>query len=340
MENKPEKSENGVFGTSQGSEKIQMGEFRRIGVLFAIMILFVIIAGIISRNFLTFNNIRSIMYQFIPLLLIGVSMFVVMSFGGIDFSIGSLVGLSGVIVGIFKGSFAGALLALVIGLLCGCINGLIAVKTPVKAFLVTIATATLIRGIAFTVSGGMSKPFRPNSNYFVYFVIQVLLAVVVVGASCFLLSGNYGIPDKEKTSVSSSKKDTISILSYLLSAFSAVIVGIFLSFRIISGQPAAGDGYEINAIIIAILGGALCGYAAIHIASTIIAALLFAIMVNFFVIAGVNLFVQNILKIVVLFIGLIPFVIKEANAQNGRIAGILSAIGGWIPLGRNRHSAE
>jgi ribose/xylose/arabinose/galactoside ABC-type transport system permease subunit len=135
MENELEKSENEVFGTSsvnpQGGEKIPIGQFIRIGVLFVIMIFFAVIAGKFSPSFSTSRNVRMITYQFMSLLLIGASTFVVMSFDGIDFSVGSLIGLSSVILGIFNGSFAGVLFAIVIGLTCGCINGLIAVKTPV-----------------------------------------------------------------------------------------------------------------------------------------------------------------------------------------------------------------
>ncbi|MDR1930105.1 MAG: hypothetical protein LBQ44_05675 [Treponema sp.] len=101
-------------------------------------------------------------------------------------------------------------------------------------------------------------------------------------------------------------------------------------------MPNLGGGYEIDAIIIAILGGALFGYAAIHIASTAIAALLLAMMGNFFNLIEVSWSVQSILKIVVLFIGFIPIFIKGASAQSlgiaGLVLGILSVIGGWIPL--------
>jgi ribose transport system permease protein len=291
---------------------IQIGQFIRIGVLFVLLFFGVIVASVTSVTsgvFLNPSNIRNIMYQYIPLLMTGVVTFLVMNSGGIDFSIGSLIGLTSVILGIFNGSILGATMALFVGLIFGCINGLIAIKTPVKSFIVTIATMTLIRGIALAISDGQPKQIQVNSTYF---SIQLLLVMLVVGVSFFLLFKKYGMVDKGNINFSSLKRDNISILYYLLSAFSAVIVGIFLSFRIRVGIPTAGSGYEVDAIIVAILGGVACGYAAINLVSTIIAALLLAVMVNFFNLNGINVYMQIILKIVVLFIGFIPLFVKGA----------------------------
>jgi ribose transport system permease protein len=273
--------------------KTPIGQFIRIGILFALLIFLVVIASIMSSGmFINLINLRNIMRQFVPMLIIGISILVVMSSGGIDLSIGSLVGLTSIIVGTFNGSFTGTLCAVLVGLLFGLINGIMAVKTPVKAFIVTITTMTLIRGIALTVSNGNPKQFQVDSEYF---PIQVFLALLIVGFSFFLLFRKHGIIDNGKITVSSSN-DNVSIVYYLLSAFSAVVVGIFLSFRLRTGVPMAGNGYEVDAIIIAILGGAVCGYAAINLISTIIAALLMVMLTNFFTLSGVSIFVQNILK--------------------------------------------
>jgi ribose transport system permease protein len=188
------------------------------------------------------------------------------------------------------------------------------VKLPVKAFLVTLATMSLIRGIAIAVSGDQIRTIQVNSNYF---WIQVLFSIIVVGFSSFVLFRNYGIIDEGNKNVSSLKNDNMSILYYLLSAFSAVIVGIFLSFRMRSGQPTAGSGYEVDAIIVAILGGAICGYAAINLVSTIGAALLLAMLVNFLNLMNMGSSVQMILKIVLLFIGFVPIIIKGIMAPQG-----------------------
>jgi ribosomal protein L40E len=111
-----------------------------------------------------------------------------------------------------------------------------------------------------------------------------------------------------------------------LSAFSAVIAGIFLSLRLRVGTPMAGSGYEVDAIIVAILGGAVCGYAAIYLFSTIIAALLMAMLINFFTLSGINHYTQIILKIIVLFIGFIPIIIKGIMIPKEKKAVLTNSI--------------
>jgi ribose transport system permease protein len=294
--------------TTRISTKIPVGQVLRIGVLLLCLFLLIVGASIgTGMVFISPRNLVNIMRQFVRLMIMGVTAFVVMSSGGVDFSIGSLVGLTGVFVGTFNGSFLGIIIALFAGIVFGCINGVIAVKTPVKPYLVTIATMTLIRGIALAISGGTAKPVQVSSDYF---PIQVLLAVLILGFSFLLLFKENGIFDSKKVNNSLSAKNDVYILYYLLSSFSAVIVGIFLSFRLRVAQPMVGSDYEVDALLIAILGGALCGYGAINIVSTIISALLVAVMVNFFILTTINSFTQNILKIVVLFIGFIPVIIK------------------------------
>lgn len=269
----------------------------------------VIIANVMTSGlFLNFRNFADIMRQFVPLLIIGISTLVVMSSGGIDLSVGSLIGLTGVIVGTFNGSFIVVICAIFVGLVFGLINGVIAVKTPIKAFIVTAASMTLIRGIAFAISGGTPRQIQVNSKYF---PIHVFLALLIACFSFFLLFRKYGIVDNGKINGASLKDNNIPITYYLLSAFSAVITGIFLSFRVRAGMPAIGTGYEVDAIVIAILGGAVCGYAAINLISTVIAALLMAMFVNFFNLTSISVYVQSILKMAVLFIGFLPIIIKE-----------------------------
>lgn len=295
--------------------RIKAGQFIRIGILGTLLFWVIYTGGTITPNFLRLSNFRSIADQFVPLLMIGVSTFLVMSSGGIDLSIGSLIGLTSVIAALFNGSFGGVLLAVFAGLVFGGINGFLAVKTPVKAFLVTIATMSLARGIALRVSGGTPNQLEINSNYF---FIQVFLALLLAGFSFFLLFKEHGFFDKENTNPPLSGGKNIHILYYLLSAFSAVMAGVFLFFRLGTGMPMLGNSFEIDAIIIAVLGGAVCGYAAANLIATVFAALLLATMVNLFNHMGIGAYTQTILKITVLFIGFIPLVIKGLMASKAK----------------------
>lgn len=291
---------------------IKAGQFIRIGILGTLLFWVIYAGGAITPNFSRLSNFRGITHQLVPLLMIGVSTFLVMSSGGIDFSIGSLMGLTSVIAAVFNGSSGGVLAAVFAGLAFGGINGLLAVKTPVKAFLVTIATMSLARGIALRISGGTPKQLDINTNYF---FIEVFLALLLVGLSFFLLFKEHGIFDKEKPNQPISGGKNVHILYYLLSSVSAVIAGTFLFFSLGTGMPMLGNSFEIDAIIIAILGGAVCGYAAANLLATALAALLLAVMVNLFNHTGMGAYTQTILKITVLFLGFIPLVIKGIMAS-------------------------
>jgi ribose/xylose/arabinose/galactoside ABC-type transport system permease subunit len=313
------------------------GQFTRIIFLSISLFVLVVFGSLITGGqFIAIYNVRNIIYQFITFVMIGVSTFVVMSSGGIDFSIGSLVGLSAFIVASFNGSFVGSIIAIFISLIVGFLNGFIAVKTTIKPFIITIATMTLIRYIGFAISNGDSKNFFVASDYF---LVLLFFALFVIALSYFLLK-RYGNNEEYNNGITKTKND-IHILFYILSSFSASVVGIFYAFRLRSGLPHAGAGFEIDALIIAVLGGALINYAPINIFATIIAALLFSVLRNLFLLAGINSYIYNILSIVILFIGFIPIItkgglipIKKSTLRIiGRVAILLVVMGFFMPVG-------
>ena len=242
--------------------------------------------------------------QAAPIIIIGCGMTFVMATSGIDLSVGSTVALVSVLCGAWLVAGMSVImlipLVLLIGALVGATNGFI-VTLGVPAFVVTLASLTSVRGIAFVYSGGYATPI--DHPFFVWigrgdlFGIKApfLIAVVVAAASWLLLNrtrfGLYSLAiggREEAARVMGLAVSRIKVRVYALTGALAALGGIVVSARLSNGSPNAGVMLELEVIAATVLGGtSLFGGRA-----TIMGTVVGAFLINF-VRNGLNLLSVN-----------------------------------------------
>jgi len=241
-------------------------------------------------------------------------MFVIIT-GGIDLSVGSIVALSGV----FAANFAHPgeyplivpiIMAVTAGLFAGILNGVGVAYGNIPPFIVTLGSMTIIRGLALIASKGqpvfgVTNEFEHLAggfilNFIPHLVIYFLSVTVI---SAFILTRTvfgrrvYAVGGNETTAkVSGIKVPLIKISVYSISGFLAGIAGLLLASRIVSGNPTAGQSYELDAIAAVVIGGVSMSGGSGKWYGTVIGALFIAVIGNGLDILNVSSYFQLLIK--------------------------------------------
>ena len=282
-----------------------------------ILVMFIIMIGLtlLTPNFMTFNNIISVLRQISNNVFLALGMTLVIILGGIDLSVGSIVALSGTItVGMMVNSGlpmpAAILIGLLLGGLVGLINGGIVAVFNVPAFIVTLATMNIAKGIAYIYTGGQSTRITNDAfamlgtGYLfgiiplpvVYMLILIVVFIILLGKTKF---GTYVYAvggNRESARLSGVPIKKIEVLVFTISGLLSAFAGIVLAARMYSGQPNAGDGYEMDAIAACVLGGVSMSGGVGHISGTIFGAIVIGIISNGLNLMGVSSFWQLVVK--------------------------------------------
>jgi ribose/xylose/arabinose/galactoside ABC-type transport system permease subunit len=244
---------------------------RSYAIIFYFIILCAVI-GSISPNFLSssnlFNNLRSASYYGI----ICMGMTMVFISGGLDLSVGSVVGLSSLITALALRNEVSVplsiMLGLLVGLIIGLINGFCVIKLRIPAMIVTLGMMFIARGFINVITEG--KPVYPLPDAFnaisttnvwglnISVCFLIVLAVIVefilrkttYGRSIYAIGGN-----AETARLSGIRVDRISMSVYMVSGLCASVAGIFITSRITSAQVTTGSSYEMDVIAATIIGG-------------------------------------------------------------------------------------
>jgi ribose transport system permease protein len=284
---------------------------RELGLVAAIIIM-VAIFSIVEPVYLSTSNLLDIMDQSVinGLLALGITFAIIK--GGIDLSVGSIFAIVIVVVGdlLVRGmSPVVAIVAgIILGLILGAFNGLLITKLRLQPFIATLGTMSAYRGLAYIITGGwpvldIPDNFRSifNSDVFgnIPISIFVLLAFAIVGhiilkytklgTYIYAIGGN-----EEATLLSGVNVDRSKIMAYALSGAGAALAGMVLLARLGSGEPAAGQGYELNAIAAAAIGGASLAGGKGNMMCTLLGAILLSTLKVGLVVVGVDTFWQYI----------------------------------------------
>jgi ribose transport system permease protein len=231
--------------------------------------------AVLTDRFLSPLNLSNILVQCSVMAVIAMGMTFVVIGGGFDLSVGSVAALAGCVaaaVMIEAGIAAGVLAGLAASALVGAANGLIVTRLKVNPFITTLGTMVLVRGVVFLLTGG--APVAGESGLperFVGFGTERLLgvndlvwvpAVLLAALSWVLHATPYGRRvfatggGREAAYLSGVPVDRITISTYVWCSLLAGVAGIMLASRLQSGQPTAGEFYELTAIAAVVLGGA------------------------------------------------------------------------------------
>jgi ribose transport system permease protein len=230
--------------------------------------------ALLTDRFLTPLNLTNILVQSSIMAVIAIGMTFVIIGGGFDLSVGSTVALAGCIAAMAMVKFglvAGVLTGISAGLCVGLANGVIVAKLGVNPFITTLGTMVLVRGLVYLITGGapvgdegLPKAFLTfgsgrflGVHYLVWVPALLLLVLSWVmrmtpyGRRVFATGGN-----REAAYLSGVPVERIIASTYAWCGLLAGIAGVMLAARLQSGQPTAGEFYELTAIAAVVLGGA------------------------------------------------------------------------------------
>jgi ribose/xylose/arabinose/galactoside ABC-type transport system permease subunit len=257
-------------GRSPGLKKLTaVREF----IMLIILVGIIIILSIISPAFADIKNFVNIFKQAAINGILATGMMCVILTGGFDLSVGAIVGFTGVIAALFaQGQFpvvVPVLLAVLSGLGIGLVNGVCVSYLGIPAFVVTLGTQSIVRGLAYLASGGMpifgvTKAYEVIAGGLVfdfipflvmYYVLIVgffgfILTKTVYGRRIYMVGGNAAAAEVSGIQVNRIKMSVYGICGLLAGA-----AGCLLTSRTISGSPVTGQGYELDAIAAVVIGG-------------------------------------------------------------------------------------
>ncbi|MBL8099581.1 MAG: ABC transporter permease [Anaerolineales bacterium] len=243
-------------------------------VLFVIVLVLLAVGGMINPRFLGVDNMKIVTRDIAILAIAAIGVGFPILTGGIDLSVGSVVGLGGVIVAycmmnLLLPVWLSILLTLILAVLLGSFHGLFVTKLKMHGFLITLVTLGLARGFILVLTNafpitGLPREFNTIGQGYVADLIPVPLVIcsVIAVFAYYLLRFTYigrqiyaTGSNVDAARLSGVNVDARIILCYIFSVVCATIVGMIQAARLSIGHPAAGEGYELLAIAACILGG-------------------------------------------------------------------------------------
>ena len=294
------------------------------------LVIIIAIFAVMSDNYLTAGNLTTITKQVAFNAIVALGMLLVILNGGIDLSVGSIVGFTAAVAGnLFRGVHVPGtdltmfpslwviiVLSLAIGMLVGWINGLLIARLNLAPFIVTLGMLYVARGLTEVLLNGQNitneltgQPGLNNTGFFEIFASKPLglpLAawVMIILAIIFSILLNrtpfgrwlYATGSNERAAqLSGVPVIRVKTLIYVLSGLCAAIVGILQMANISSATADLGTFYELNAIAAVVIGGAALSGGRGTVRGTIIGAFVIGFLANGLVIVGVSPFWQKVI---------------------------------------------
>lgn len=302
-----------------------------LGVI-VIFIVFTIICNILGKNFLTINNVFNIITQASIISIIAIGASLVILTGGIDLSVGSIVGFIGIFGGLMiKGGvplFITCLLCIFVGGLFGLLNGCLVSYGKVPAFIVTLGTMQIARGLALLINSGqpvsgftgglgnimttkiLGIPISIFYVFFLYGVIVFVMSYTKFGRHVYSIGGNMNA-----ARLSGIRVNRVEQVVYVLSGVFAAIGGILLLSRLTYADPNAGSGYEMSAIASTVIGGISLSGGKGRMGNTLIGAIILSTLTCGLQIMNVATYYQTIITGIVIIAAVFADKQKERRSE-------------------------
>ena len=239
------------------------------------LVVLCIVTALLTDRFISPLNLTNILVQSSIMAVIAMGMTFVIIGGGFDLSVGSTVALSGCIAGMAMlkfGILAGVVAGIAAGAAVGLANGIVIAKLRVNPFIATLGSMVLVRGVVYIITAGapvsgedgLPSAFVAfgNSRLFGIHYLVWVPALLLVALSALLYLTPYGRRvyatggNKEAAYLSGIAVERIVASTYVWCGALAGVAGVMLAARLQSGQPTAGEFYELTAIAAVVLGGA------------------------------------------------------------------------------------
>jgi ribose transport system permease protein len=307
--------------TAKGRSGAALDRILTFGAVVALFAVF----SITAKNFFTMRSVLSLLLQTSTTTLMGIGVTFTIITAGIDLSIGSVVALTGTIA--VMAAIAGVpiwiswLIGLAAGGVCGLANGLLITKLKLPPFIATLGMTFVIRGVALTITNANAWPapeafgalgndtiFR-TGNQFPGISYPVIIMIIVAVLCHFILRKTrvgrytYAIGSNEEAArLSGIKVNRVKIVSYVICALCAGVVGTILASRMVTSQPNSAIGYELNAIASSVIGGTSLMGGVGTVGGAVIGSFIIGILTVGLTMQGANYFMQQIIiGLVVIF---------------------------------------
>lgn len=290
------------------------------------LVVMIVIVSFLNPNFFATGNILNILRQTSVNAIMAVGMTLVILTAGIDLSVGSVLALCGAIgaslIAMELPLIVGIGAALGAGALLGATSGVIIAKGRVQAFIATLVSMTLVRGLTLVYTDGrpISTGFTDTADAFAFIGTGYLLGIPVpiwlmlltFGAAWYLLNHTrlgryiYALGGNESaTRLSGINVDRVKITVYAIAGFLSALSGLIVTSRLSSAQPTAGAGYELDAIAAVVLGGTSLMGGKGTIMGTLLGALIIGFLNNALNLLDVSSYYQMIAKALVILLAVL-----------------------------------
>ena len=307
----------------------------QINIYRSVLILLVIcvFATILSPSFLSVTNLFNVFKQITVAGIVGCGMTFVILTGGIDLSVGSILGLSGVLASGVLASTGNTAVAvavsLTVGIACGAVNGFFVSVCGIPPFISTLGMMTLLRGVILVYTKGSPIPIKSDAYKFfgkgsiagipvpvIILIIVFLLAHYILTQTSYRRSVYAVGGNREAARLSGIRVKTSEFLVYTLNGLMCGMAGLLLTARLGSAQSTSGTGIEMDAIAAVILGGTSLSGGVGFVLPTVVGAMIMGIIDNILTLMNVNPHATNIVKGAVILIAvLVDKKVKDLSAK-------------------------
>lgn len=290
--------------------------------VYAFLIFLVVFFSLATDGFFSFSNIINIIRQIAIVGVAACGEAFVLLIGGIDLSIGSIIGLSGVTSATLVRDIGMSVpLALLCGVLAGTIvgilNGLLVARLKIPAIIATLGTYTIVRGLSNLIAGGMSvfgmpEPYKVLGRGYIFFLplpVAVMIGVIIVLYAVLhhMPFGRYvyAIGNNVKSArISGIKIPRIKQIVFIISGTTAGIAGVILSSRLDCGQAVPVANFELDVITAVVLGGISIMGGKGRLIVVLIGVLIIGVLENGLILMNVLFYSQMVIKGPVLLLAL------------------------------------
>lgn len=293
--------------------KISADFFQKFAIV-GVLVLIVIVLSLLTDTFLTVTNLKNVSRQIAFVVIVGSAVTLLMVSGSFDLSVGSTLGLTGMLSAYFVTLGVPLCLSIIlstlIGTCIGLLNGVLVVKLKMPSIIATLGTMYVARGVALVITKGNSIHLGLGPNFTFLgrgslgpVPITLLIVIFILGLFYFIetktIFGKYTFAiggNKRAALLSGVNVGAITILLYALVGTTAGFSGTLLASRLGVGQPMVGVGFEFDVIVAVILGGTSLKGGEGSVFGMLIGASIMGLIANGLNLLGIHSFYQGILK--------------------------------------------
>jgi len=349
-------------GSGISSGGFDIGRLLLEGRAFFALILIIIVFSFLSPNYFTPSNLLVMSSHVALFAILSIGMLLVILNGGIDLSVGSTLGLCGVVAGalmqgvtlptlgatLYPKVWVAAVLVCVLGALIGAVNGVLIARLKVPAFVATLGVMYMVRGIALLMTNGLTynnlggNPELGNTGFDwlgfntilgipIGVIVMAVIAVIGIltlrrsafGRWVYASGGN-----ERAAELSGVPVKAVKVSVYVISGLCAAVVGLVLSSQLTSAGPTAGTTYELTAIAAVVIGGAALTGGRGTIRGTLLGAFVIGFLSDGLVIIGISSYWQTVFTGAVIVLA----VLLNAVQYRRRVKPAADSTGGPSPL--------